>query len=56
MSPSMLTFDRFEPGVLIGAHTDAIGERILERWCQLYPWDAPADDRAPQDTCGNSDQ
>lgn len=47
MSPDTLTFDRFEPGARLGAHTEAIDERILGHWCRLYPWDAPADDRVP---------
>lgn len=43
MSPSTLTFDRFERGVPIGAHTEAIDERIREHWCRIpVRWLLPA--------------
>lgn len=47
MSAPLLTFDRFEPGAPLGAHTEAVDERMLGHWRSLYPWDAPAGDALP---------
>lgn len=47
MSAPLLTFDRFQPGAAMGAHTEAIDERILGHWRRLYPWDAPTGDALP---------
>lgn len=47
MSTPLLTFERFEPGTALGAHTESIGERMLAHWRTLYPWDVPEGDALP---------
>lgn len=47
MSAPLLTFARFTPGAALGAHAEAIDDRMLDHWQRLYPWDAPAGDTLP---------
>lgn len=43
----MLTFARLEPGRVYGRHTETIGQRLIDQWTELYPWDQPQGDIAP---------
>lgn len=47
MTAPLLGFERFVPGAPLGAHTEAVDERMLEHWQRLYPWDAPTGDTLP---------
>lgn len=42
-----LTFDRLEPGRVYGQHAETIGQRLVDQWTALYPWDQPQGDMAP---------